>query len=1163
MLFFLIISTAYLDNQITINASTSSYLKVRVEFSTINQIENLPITRFIMIDHAPQYRYEITEIDSVVKPDKQEQFSSNPVIIGPPLTVKNCTLYPVIIYPSYLNNRIKKYYKSIEITFTFMSARRNIALPPSLEKVFRNLVLNYQNGVIARPQGYLIITPDAFVNDVMPLAAWKEKKGWTVEVRTLSETGNLPDDIRDYIANAYATWFPPPEYVLLIGDVNQLPPYSTATPVSRTDYPYSLITGNDFLAELLIGRLPANNVNELNTLIAKIIGYETDPFLSDTAWFSRALMIAANYPIDTMTTPIPTKRWVRDKLYETGFGTVDTVYFPPISGSAEITSAVNQGVLFVNYRGGIADPDGWVRPSFHNAEVLGLSNGWKLPVVTSITCWTGNFGQSTCFGEAWVRAGSPATPKGAVAFFGASATTTSSRWNNCLDFGIYWGLLKEQIYELGPAVYRGKMELFLNFPLDTTWMSGSSFYCHTYNLLGDPSLDIWTDVPDTFIVSHDGILPVGANAFDIQVENSLSQPLVNAQVSLYKQNEVKEIAYTDSIGYADFNFSTATPDTLFVTVTKHNFKPYCGYCLIIDSSVYVGYDSHTISDPSGNNNGEVNPGETIELQITLRNYGTSVSANNVSAKLTTTDTLITVTDSLQSYGNINPGQTAAASPFVFDVSYSAENNHNMEFDLAISSSQGNWDSYLWIQINAPECVYQWDQILDGGNGILEPGETSDLIISVMNTGGLLADNISGKLTSQNPGLGIIDSIGTFGTIPVGDSATNTSDHFTVTAASGLSPGHKIDFMAILSGDNSFVDTVDFSIIIGIVDQNKPLGPDDYGYFAYDDTDVGYPERPTYNWVEIDPNFGGPGDTISLENDETKTINLPFGFRFYGAWYNNISICSNGYVALDSTWIADMYNWHIPAAGGPPLLIAPFWDDFDPTATDSSGVVCYWHDTLSHQFIIEYSKVQHIHDPTNPTPAELQTFEVVLYDPTHYPTISNDGEILFQYKDILNDDIWHNYATVGIENREHTIGLEYTYANIYPIAAAPLANNRAIKFTTDPPDTFSRMKEHKKTTLELCQTMLEVYPNPTRKIANLRFQISNDIQNSKSSITLKIYDVSGRLIKDFSRLTHNGQHAAHFVWDCTDDNDRKIPEGVYFIHLKAKNVSVVRKIIVIK
>ncbi len=1157
MIFLLfVLNTIYNENKISIQASTPSMTKVQIEFSDINRIEQLPITRFIVANSAPRYEYNISQIDSFTPLKGTKDINTSPVHIGKPLNIKNCDVYPIVIYPSYLNKNVKEYYRAIEITLNYSPPTKKLHLSPSLSKVFKNLILNFEENEDSSPLGYLIITPDSFEDDVQPLAEWKEKKGWTVEVRTLSQTGSSPTEIKDYIANAYATWSPPPEYVLLIGDVNQLPPYSSAIPVSRTDYPYTLLEGNDFLCELLIGRLSANNTNELNTLIAKIIGYETDPYMGDPAWFKRSLMVAANYPIDTMTTPIATKRWVRDRFFEYGFNTVDTVYYPPVSGPTEITNSVNQGVAFVNYRGGIADPDGWVYPNFHNTDVIGLSNGWKLPVVTSITCFNGNFGYNTCFGEAWVRSGSPTIPKGAIAFFGASAATTSSRWNNCLDHGIYWGFLEENISNLGPALYRGKMEVFVNFPGDTSWASGSSFYFHTYNLLGDPSLDVWTDIPDTFIVNHSDSIPVGTNSFSVQVQNSSSQPVENAMVSLYKDNEVKEVEFTNASGQATFNFSTSLQDTLFVTVTKHNFKPYCGDCLVNSSTVYVGHYDHSISDPTGNNNGEVNPGEAIEMQVTLKNYGTSTPATNVSAKLTTTDALITITDSMQTYGNIAPGGTATGAAYDFNVSTNAKNNHIIKFNLDITTNQGNSNSTMWIDVKAPEFVYQWNQILDG-NGALDPGETSDMIISIENTGGLIGNNISGILRSLNPGVSVGDSIGSFGNILIGDSAANNSNHFAVNASSSISPGHAVGFIVMLSGDDNFKDTVEFALVIGVVDQTKPLGRDLYGYFAYDDTDVGYPEKPTYNWIEIDPALGGSGDSLVLENDETKTIDMPFDFKFYGDWYNKVSICSNGFIAMDSTWIADMYNWHILSAGGPPLLIAPFWDDLDPTATDSSGNVSYWHDASNHRFIIEYSRVQHIHDPTNPTPAELQTFEVILFDPQYYPTETGDGEIIFQYKDITNDDIWHNYATVGIENREHTIGLEYTYANVYPDAAAPLANNRAIKFTTDPPDTFPGIEEYNQTSTS--NSILEVYPNPFRQMINIRFSTGQ----SAKGIALKIYDVSGRLVKDFSRLTLDTLRPTLLSWDGTDDSGKEVPQGVYFLKAEDTDSEEIKKIILLK
>ena len=54
-------------------------------------------------------------------------------------------------------------------------------------------------------------------------------------------------------------------------------------------------------------------------------------------------------------------------------------------------------------------------------------------------------------------------------------------------------------------------------------------------------------------------------------------------------------------------------------------------------------------------------------------------------------------------------------------------------------------------------------------------------------------------------------------------------------------------------------------------------------------------------------------------------------------------------------------------------------------------------------------------------------------------------ILFQYNTVANVDGTDGYATVGIQNHDHTDGLLYTYFADYPAGAAQLAAGRAIKF----------------------------------------------------------------------------------------------------------------------
>jgi len=1147
LLLLTLITSDAIDARILTIQQTSSAILAEIGFTEAG--EDNYFTRFILSPAAPEGDIDVLDCDTLRNGNRKED-GADIFKIGPAVKLGRYNLYPVMIKPVMKREGFQVKIKRIRLRLS-ITPYTGVKIAPALGAAYKSLILNYQYDPLAKPQGLLIITPNSFSNAVQPLAAWKEKKGWKVTVATLSQTGNTTSAIKNYITNAYQTWNPAPEYVLLIGDKDSLPTFTVNT--NPTDHPYTTLEGGDFLSELLVGRISVANVNDLNTVVAKILGYETTPYTADTAWFKRGLMVGANYP-SYMNTAVAMKRWVREKMLARGFNQVDTVYYPPVSdGRVPITNSVNQGVTFINYRGGIATWGGWDYPTFYNADVQGLANGWKLPVVTSIVCLTGNYNAEPCFGESWLRAGNPVTPKGAVGFFGATPPTTHSRWNNCLDAGIYWGLLEEDIHFFGPMTYRGKLEVYTNSPLDVSPDSGSEFYFNSYNLLGDPSLELWTGVPQNFMVNHLTTVPTGTNSFSVQVLNAASQPVPGALVSLYKRGEVKALKFTDATGQATLQIATLTPDTLFVTVTKHDYTPYCGFALVNDAAVYVGYFSHVINDSSGNNNGEINPGETILMPVTLKNYGTITTVDNVTVKLTCSDPLVTVTDSLKSYGSILPGGTAMAAPFIYTVSVNAKQNHPLRFNLDVSSNQGSWNSTLDLAVKAPEFDYGWHQVLDGGNGILEPGESSDLVVSIDNSGGLTGTNINGILRSLNPALTVSDSTGIYGTVAAGDSAVNGSDHFQVSAAAGLAPGHDIDFMLLLNGDVNFTDTLYFSLVIGPVATTSPLGPDKYGYYAYDNTDTGYPGAPVYSWVEIDPGYGGLGTELPLANDETKTIGLPFMFQYYGATYSRLSVSSNGFIALDSTWIADMYNWHIPAALGPPLLVAPFWDDLDPNATDSSGAVYYYSDTL-HRLIIEYSRVQHLHfHQYNPVPAELETFEAIIYDPAYYPTPTGDGDIVFQYFRINNDDYGHNYATCGIENYGHTDGIEYTFANIYPAAAAPLVDGRAIKFTTHPPDQFHGIDEIN--TSVSGKILFSAYPNPFRCQTIIYL---GKVQNAESK-ELNIYDASGRLVNSFA--IRNTPYAIR--WSGTDQTGRAVPPGVYFATLSTDKKTAVIKLVIIE
>jgi hypothetical protein len=280
----------------------------------------------------------------------------------------------------------------------------------------------------------------------------------------------------------------------------------------------------------------------------------------------------------------------------------------------------------------------------------------------------------------------------------------------------------------------------------------------------------------------------------------------------------------------------------------------------------------------------------------------------------------------------------------------------------------------------------------------------------------------------------------------------------------------------------------------------------------------------------------------IANDTCVPVSLPFTFRYYGIDYGSISVSDNGFVAPGSQWIGDIYNWRIPAPTGTDGTIAPFWDDFRPDTLGASGVYT-WHDAANHRFVVEWSRCVHVHGYRPPSYAEQQTFEVMLYDPLYHQTLTGDAPVVFQYLSIANDDTVfennHNFATIGIESPDNTDGLEYTYANRYPATAAVAANSRAIRFTTNPPDTFIAVAGTNPT----CGTSA-VTVSPVPAVTSVRFDVGR-----RSAGAARIFDVAGRRVRLLP--VRDGEA----TWDLRDDNGQRARPGVYGVALTASATGV--------
>jgi hypothetical protein len=342
--------------------------------------------------------------------------------------------------------------------------------------------------------------------------------------------------------------------------------------------------------------------------------------------------------------------------------------------------------------------------------------------------------------------------------------------------------------------------------------------------------------------------------------------------------------------------------------------------------------------------------------------------------------------------------------------------------------------------------------------------------------------------------------------------------------------------------------VPFNLVVGRVDVSAPTGPDAHGYYAYDSADIDYPgQMPVYQWIECSPAFGGAGTRLPITDNAQgahgAVLRLPFTFRYYGADFDSLRVNDNGWVSVKTKWWYDIRNWSFPDTWGGGGQIAPFWDNLDPSMAGSDGIYA-WYDAAQHRQVIEWSRLHNYATADYPSGSncdDYQTFEVVLYDPAVRPTPTGDGEILFQYKQIVNDDWAFMYSTVGMQDPSQSTGFVYTYCNQYAPGAAPLSPGLAIRLTTVPP-VYRPTADTPATGGPLVRLLGgSVTGGETRLL----------LDAGRASVQdLAVFDATGRRIRDLAGDLSVGGGPRTILWDGRDQEGRRVPSGLYWVRLRA-------------
>jgi len=242
-------------------------------------------------------------------------------------------------------------------------------------------------------------------------------------------------------------------------------------------------------------------------------------------------------------------------------------------------------------------------------------------------------------------------------------------------------------------------------------------------------------------------------------------------------------------------------------------------------------------------------------------------------------------------------------------------------------------------------------------------------------------------------------------------------------------------LAFITNTCSIINSAEKKHIKGTLQKGRPAnnirqagGPDCNGYTYIDSSEAG---GPFYDFEDISLT----GNEVVLSDDDVSPA-CPVGFNyfFYGKYYSNIYICSNGFITVDSSqdFSESWYNTPLPMPYEPFALIAGLWVDLNP---EVGGNIHY--QTLgtspNRRFIVQFTNIEHYYNG-NPV-----TFQIKIYEST--------GSIEVHYLSAPTDA---SYRTVGIEDLEGQCGLEYYYGT------ASLTTPLAVRF--DPPAREINIRE---------------------------------------------------------------------------------------------------------
>ena len=990
------------------------------------------------------------------------------------------------------------------------------AAPETIDASFNSLYqrhfLNYQATAqrytpVEEQGNMLIIAYGDFMDGMEDYIDWKTKTGTEVEMVDVATIGNAAA-IKAYIADYYEE--NGLTFVLLVGDAEQVPSSTVAGNDSDVDYSY--IVGNDHYPDLFVGRFSAENTTHVATMVQRTIDYERYPDTNLATWYNDAIGIASDQgPGDDDELDYEHIRNIyNNKLdpftYEYGYELFDgSQGGEDASGNpspSQVAEAINNGATIINYTGH-GSTTSWGTSGFSNGNVNSLTNTDKLPFIISVACVNGNFVGSTCFAEAWIRAEDNGEPTGAVATI---MSTINQSWNPPMRGQ---DIMNDILCELEDGNIKrtfGGVTMNGCMGMNDAYGTAGDEMTDTWTIFGDPSVMVRTAIPQTMTVDHPSTVFLGATTLTVtcDAEGGLAVLSMDGEIigSATVEGGSATIVFMplNEIGVMD------------LVVTAFNYVPYESTVEIVPASgPYIVNVGNVIDDSNGNNDGFIDYTETILLTLDQSNAGVE-DAYDVFCTLSTENEFITITDESENYGTIIVDDTVSIeNGFSFDVANNIPNGAKISFVITSEDEPTRevWESTFYLYAHAPTLGFSSFVIDDNQgnqNGIIDPGETVDIIVDLSNLGSSEAFNVIGNLSSTSQYITINSFDVSYGDMLENDT---TSGIFSVTASDDTPEGTEAEFTVEITADYDITANGEFATFMGqkpvlIIDFNSNTPSAEAMLECFDELNVGadlqletLPEE-VQMYQSLFIILGTYPDNYVLSDEEGSVL---------AAYLDN---GGRIYMEGGDTWAYDTQT----------TVHEKFMINGLVDGEGDLGIIVGHEGDMLEGYLFEYDGPNSYIDRLAP----LVGANLILQNqsPAYGTTVSFENDV---YKTIGSSACFG--GLVDQEGGTNKDGLMAEYLYFFNVNYMWTGKEK----------------------IRIDENAIEAYPNPFNNIVN----IGVDLKEAQN-VEISIYSLTGQKIKTLVDAEQN-QGKQIYSWEAEN-----VPAGIYFYSVKTGNQTFTKKLV---